>query len=149
MSLLRTRASCTAWAIPVCDHWPVDDQAPRIVDNSASWLGAELAEKTGWCRALTTEEIAEIAAALRHAEARHGLSDLAAWTADDFPLPTFSAALHQLRTDLVEGCGVAVLEGFPVRSHTKAELRAIWWGIGLHLGTALAQSNRGDRKSVV
>ena len=37
------------------------------------------------------------------------MSDLAAWTAADFPLPTFSAALNQLRTDLVEGCGVAVL----------------------------------------
>ncbi len=122
----------------------MDDQSPRLVDNAACWLAAELASRDGWCRDLTGDEIAELVAAMRHAEARHGLDDLAAWTAADFPLPTFAGALDRLRTELVEGCGVGVFEGFPVRAHSKAELRAIWWGIGLHLGTALPQSSRHD-----
>ncbi|MGD9754175.1 MAG: TauD/TfdA family dioxygenase [Acidimicrobiia bacterium] len=121
-----------------------DDQGPRLVDNPACWLAADLAARPGWCRTLTDPEIAELVAALRHAEARHGLDDLAAWRTEDFPLPRFGAALDGLRGELVDGCGVTVLEGFPVQAHTKAELRALWWGIGLHLGTALAQSSRGD-----
>jgi len=123
----------------------MDDQSPRIVDNPACWLGAELQARTDWYRPLGRSEIAELRDALRHAEARHGLTDLASWTVADFPLPAVAGVLDALRHDLVEGCGVAVLDGFPVRDHTKAELRALWWGIGLHLGTALAQSSRNDR----
>lgn len=122
----------------------MDDQAPRIVDNAACWLAADLEARTDWCRDLTGDEVGELLDALRHAGARHGLRDLAAWTAADFPLPRFAAALDGVRRELVDGCGVALLGGFPVQSLTKDELRALWWGIGLHLGTALAQSSRGD-----
>lgn len=128
----------------VCEHGLVDDQAPRPVDNPACWLAADLERRTRWHRPLTTAEIGELRDALACARARHGVDELAAWTAADFPLPTFSIALDALRRELVDGCGVTVLEGFPVRDHSKAELRALWWGIGLHLGTALAQSSRGD-----
>lgn len=112
--------------------------------NPACWLGAELEGRTGWCRDLTALECAELEAALGVGAARHGLDDLAAWSAADFPLPTLSGVLDRLRRELVDGCGVAVLDGFPVRAYSKAQLRALWWGIGLHLGTALAQSSRGD-----
>ncbi len=114
------------------------------MDNAACWLADDLARRSDWCRPLTDAEVAELVAALRAAQARHGLADLAAWRAEDFPLPTFTAALDRLRAELVDGCGVTVFEGFPVRTLTKAELRALWWGIGLHLGTPLAQSSRGD-----
>ena len=122
----------------------VQDQTPRLVHNRACWLGEELETRTSWRRDLGDDEITELVAALRHAEARHGQENLAAWQLADFPLTRVAATLHAVRRELVDGCGVTVLEGFPVRSHTKDELRALWWGIGLHLGTALAQSRRGD-----
>jgi hypothetical protein len=118
--------------------------APRIVDNAACWLAADLEARGDWRRPFTQAEIDEIDAALRRAVAAHGVGGLAHWRVDDFPLPAVAGVLDEVRRQLVDGCGVMVLDGFGVTDYTTDELRAVWWGLGLHLGTALPQSSRGD-----
>lgn len=118
--------------------------APKIVSNAACWLAADLEVRTDWVRTFTPDEVVEIDAALARATAAHGVEALARWQADDFPLPTVAAVLGGVRRMLVDGPGVMVLDGFPVARYTTEQLRAVWWGLGLHLGTALAQSSRGD-----
>ena len=118
---------------------------PRVVaDQPACWMAADLAARTEWEHHLTEAEVAEIDAALTQAATRHGIGSLARWTADDFPLPTVAGLLDRVRRELVDGSGVMVLHGFPVERYTTDQLRAVWWGLGLHLGTALPQSSRGD-----
>jgi Taurine catabolism dioxygenase TauD, TfdA family len=117
---------------------------PRIVENAACWLAADLEAISDWRHAFTAAEIHEIDRALGQAAATHGIDGLARWTADDFPLPTVTAVLQEVRHQLVDGFGVMVLDGFPVARYSTEQLRAIWWGLGLHLGTALPQSSRGD-----
>lgn len=117
---------------------------PRIVENAATWMAADLEARDDWRRPFTDQEIDEIDQALTRAAAAHGLDDLARWSQADFPLPTVAAVLDGVRRQLIDGCGVMVLEGFPVERWSVDELRAIWWGLGLHLGTAVAQSSRGD-----
>jgi hypothetical protein len=86
--------------------------------------------------------VAEVDAALRVVHARAlGWRDI---RREDFPLPSISAELAQVNHDLEWGRGIAVLRGFPVDRYTEDELRAIWWAIGAHLGTAVTQNAHGE-----
>ncbi len=112
-----------------------------VFDSPADWRGPQLSPQD-WIRPLTPDQIAEIDAALRHTE-RRGLT-LGDMRKEDFPLPTFAADLVAMRTELQFGVGLQMYRGFPVRNYSKEQLRAIYWGLGLHLGAPLTQSRHGD-----
>jgi TfdA family taurine catabolism dioxygenase TauD len=106
------------------------------------WHGQELARSTDWIRRLSPAAVDEIDAALRGVE-RRGL----AWPEirkADFPLPGVSADLAQVNRDLEWGRGLALLRGLPVERYSDEQLRAIWWGLGCHLGTAVHQNAHGE-----
>lgn len=116
----------------------------REVHNAADWLAADLAADPGWCRELTGAEIAELDAALAELRRRHPSLELNTVTPQDFPLGGFTAALADCRERVIDGWGIAAWTGFPVDRYSEAELRALWWGLAIHLGTPVAQSWRGD-----
>jgi Taurine catabolism dioxygenase TauD, TfdA family len=106
------------------------------------WHGRELAGSTDWIRLLSAGAVDEIDAALRGVQAR-GLE----WRdirKKDFPLPGVSAELAQLNRDLEWGRGLVLVRGLPVARYSDEELRAIWWGLGCHLGAAVPQNAHGE-----
>jgi hypothetical protein len=117
-----------------------------MIDGSISgpmvWQGRNLARSTDWIRPLSPAAVAEIDAALRDVQ-RRGLR----WPEirkQDFPLPGVSAELAQINRDLEWGRGLTLLRGLPVERYEDDELRAIWWGLGCHLGTAVHQNAHGE-----
>lgn len=66
---------------------------------------------------LSPEHVAEVEAALAHAEAH--TVDVLDVTRADFPLPTLGPMLGDLTDDLINGRGVALLRGLPVERYTK------------------------------
>ncbi len=119
------------------------DQLSEI-PGRANWLAAELVAEHDWYRSLTDEEIAALDAALAHTRGCNPTLDLAAMTAADFPIGAFAESIVDLRRRLIDGRGVMAWEGFPVERYEIDELRTIWWGVTLHLGTPVSQSWRGD-----
>ena len=115
---------------------------PGIVKDPADWRGPDMAQSTEWVRDLTVAEVDEIDAAFRNAGPAG--ADLRGVTREDFPLPGFATELADLREALETGPGIRLFRGFPVERYTTEELRLIYWGIGVHIGTAVSQSKRGD-----
>ncbi|HWN15016.1 MAG TPA: taurine catabolism dioxygenase TauD, partial [Candidatus Dormibacteraeota bacterium] len=114
----------------------------RPIQGPMVWHGQELARSTDWIRRLSPAAIEEIDAALQGVE-RRGL----AWPEirkADFPLPGVSAELAQVNRDLEWGRGLVSLRGLPVERYSDEQLRAIWWGLGCHLGTAVHQNAHGE-----
>jgi len=112
------------------------------IGGPASWLGNEIARSTSWVHHFSDSEIAEIEAALSYAErSNRTLSDL---RLSDFPLPSLSPVLTDTRIELEEGSGIKLLRCFPTDRFSTAQLRMVFWGLGLHLGTAVSQSSRND-----
>lgn len=111
--------------------------------SNANWRAAGLNLISGWRRAFTPAEIAGLDASLGHARQGNPQLELARLRAADFPLSVFAAEIEPLRARLVD-VGFSIFEGFPVERYTVNELRAIYWGLSLHLGTPVAQSKRGD-----
>jgi hypothetical protein len=120
----------------------VEDFTPAPLVGPDVWMGETAQNSEDWVHQFSDAELAEIDAAYRHA--RDAGASLATLTRDVFPLPTVGTVLARLQYELEEGWGLFLLRGIPVERYSKDELRFIYWGLGLHLGTAVSQSKRGD-----
>ena len=112
------------------------------IDEPSVWLGADIQGQSRWVHRWTDNEIAEIDAALAASKAAG--QPLAQMTRADFPLPTVAARLDIMRNEIETGLGLYLLRGFPAGVRDIDDLRRLFWGIGLHCGTAVSQSKRGD-----
>jgi hypothetical protein len=88
------------------------------------------------------KEVVEIEEALRGAKARG--KTLATLTRDDFPLPKVAQRIAFARDFLENDKGVYQLRGIKIDDYSKDDLRLMYWGPGLHIGTAVSQSKDGD-----
>jgi Taurine catabolism dioxygenase TauD, TfdA family len=108
----------------------------------AAWRGADLARSTDWIWPVSDAAVAELDAALQ-AVKRRGL----AWRdmqRGDFPIPGFGRTLAEVQRELEDGRGVLLLRGLPVARYGEDDLRALCFGIGLHLGSPRYQNSRGE-----
>ena len=108
----------------------------------AVWMGETAQSSDAWVHRFSAAELAELDAAYRHA--CDAGATLATLTRGLFPLPTVGNILATVQHELEEGWGLFLLRGIPVERYSKDDLRFIYWGLGLHLGTAVSQSKRGD-----
>ncbi|MCI0546497.1 MAG: TauD/TfdA family dioxygenase, partial [Candidatus Rokubacteria bacterium] len=60
------------------------------------------------------------------------------------PLPTVAAELARVSEELEHGRGIVLLRGLPVARYPEDQIRALYWGLGTHLGTARFQNARGE-----
>jgi hypothetical protein len=105
------------------------------------WTAAQMRADTAWVQPLDEAERAELRAAVDAVRSRfHGL----AFGRDDFPLPRLGARLQRIRQDLEDGTGVVLIRNVPVEDWDLPAIEQAYWGIGAHLGNALAQTPRGD-----
>jgi hypothetical protein len=110
--------------------------------GAAAWRGDDLARTTDWIRPVSPTAVAELDAALA-AVTRRGIP----WREirkEDFPLGDFGRTLAGVQRELEDGRGVVLLRGLPVGRYTEDQLRALYFGIGTHLGTPRYQNSRGE-----
>lgn len=106
------------------------------IGGAATWRGSDLSASTHWIHPLSTAAIAEIDTALASLHGRP-------WdtlTAADFPLPGLGPELQDIARELEDGCGVMKVTGLPVERYSEAELRAVFFAIGAHLGIPVQQN---------
>jgi hypothetical protein len=65
-------------------------------------------------------------------------------TREDFAIPGFAGELAEVSRELERGRGVILLRGVPVHRYTEDQLRRLYWGIGVHLGTPRYQNAHGE-----
>lgn len=66
-------------------------------------------------------------------------------TAADLPVGSLAPALASLRSELMNGSGFAIVDGFDVANQSVEQLERLFWGVGLALGEPVSQSVMGDR----
>jgi hypothetical protein len=116
--------------------------APSPVSAPWVWSADELTAREDWIVRLSDDALDEIACALAGVKQR-GLP-LKEITARDFPLPSLASGLRTVKELLAKGPGVALLRGLPVDRYGREDIDLILWGLGTHVGQAVAQSYRGD-----
>ena len=111
------------------------------IPGRVAWRGEDLAASSDWIRMVTTAEVDELDRALRAVQ-RRGLAwrDVTGRTSDPAVLPV----LAEVRAELEDGRGLVLLRRIPVERYNEDELRILYWGIGLHLGTPRYQNPRAS-----
>jgi hypothetical protein len=114
----------------------------RPIEGPEVWRGEDLVHSTDWIHPISSAEQDELDAALRAVQRRGlGWRDL---TREDFALPRFARTLAVVAEKLERGHGLVLLRRIPVERYTEDELRIIYWGLGLHLGTPRYQNGNGE-----
>ena len=112
------------------------------VSGPAAWTGQDIQNDTSWIHQLKPEAIGALDEALAALKSK-GLQ-FPNFTRDDFPMGVLQPLLDQLAQELENGRGFALWRGLPVHRYSEEELKAVYYGIGLHLGRPVCQNPRGD-----
>ena len=108
----------------------------------AAWRGPDFEHDHSWIHRLSPETIAVLDAGLAHlASLGKRFPD---FSKDDFPIHALSADLARCADELENGRGFLLLRGLPVERYTEDELNAVYYGLGLHMGTPVRQNPRGE-----
>jgi hypothetical protein len=118
------------------------DRAPSLIEGPAAWRGSELAADPSWRRVLTPDEVAALERAASAAEA-HGVAPTG-FAAAEFPVPELTSLFAWLANQLERGPGVARVCGVPVDSLARDQLRRLFWGFCVNLGTPMYQTSAGE-----
>ena len=112
------------------------------ITGPAVWKGADVEGDDSWVHRLSAEEVAEIDAGLAILRAKH--MRFPAFAKDDFPLPSLSRLLKRVADELENGRGFKLLRGLPMERYSDEDIRCLYYGIGLHMGTPVRQNPRGE-----
>jgi hypothetical protein len=107
------------------------------VSDASAWRAADFIADRSWIVALTEAAVAEVDAALRHAQ-RQGKTAQTI-TRDGFPLTSVGGLLADARHELEYGRGFLLLRGLPIDRYTDEEA-----GL-LYRGTCCRRSNAARR----
>jgi len=106
-----------------------------------TWYAGDFDDDTAWLHFFDDSDIAEIEAALRSALATG--KPVIALTRADFPLPTVAAKLAAAVSEVEHGRGFVLLRGIRLPDYSRDEARALFWGIGRHIGAPVTQNPQG------
>lgn len=107
-----------------------------------AWMPGELLADTSWVQTLTDEDRAELDAGVRAVKER-GL-EAGRFGRESFPLPRLRSRLDSYVDMLENGRGVVLLRGVDVHAYDLDDLKRLYWGLILSLGTPMTQNARGD-----
>lgn len=112
-----------------------------ITDRSA-WLPDQIGSETNWVFEFDRSALTELDGALRRVQSRGYGAE--AFGRGDFPLPNVSRMLADARHVLQDGCGFVLIRGLPVDGYGLDELKALYWGVGVHLGRPMPQNRDAE-----
>lgn len=113
------------------------------IEGPADWRGSEIDLRSEGLRVLSSDEVDEVDAALRHLR-RLGEVDFPDITPATFPLPNLGRALAVLGDELRRGRGFLLLRGLPRRRWSLDDTARVYYGLGAHIGRPAPQSYLGE-----
>lgn len=111
-------------------------------DGPSNWTAETMKDTSEWIIQLSDAQIRALDDALRSTKDAGVTIDRL--TRQNFPLTEFTELIAEVQERLEKGRGVVVLRGLPALNYSKDDLRLMYWGLGLYLGTAVSQSSKGD-----
>ena len=109
--------------------------------SRVAWTGAELSRSDDWITQLTPAELEELDHALRSVQ-KAGLK-WGGFGAESFPLKTLKTRIGTVDDELKNGRGFVLLRGLQTARYDVEELKTIYWGLSVHLGTVISQNAKG------
>lgn len=104
---------------------------PEKLESNLVWDNTDIASRYDWTYVLSSEDLAEVDAALQHFK---GLCQpLGYVNQNTFPLKDLHTKLRQVSQDVHAGFGFKVVRGVPVEKYSREDVLAIYAGIAAHV----------------
>lgn len=121
----------------------------QALTGPAIWTGADLTASNDWVHPLDAGMVRELESAFASIKAQN-----IPWeriSRSNFPLhrTRLAGLLADVADRLEHGRGLAKLTGVPVAGRDDADLRRLWMGLGVWLGTPVSQSAKGVRMKII
>ena len=111
------------------------------VIDPAGWPAHELEDVSSWSYRLSNQDIDELAAGV--AAVKKAGVPISEVTRKDFPLKGFGDTLRDIRSELIDGRGIVMMQGFPVTDFNRESQAIAYLGLGTYLGRTLSQNAQG------
>ncbi len=102
-----------------------------------AWRAKEMRGSRRWGYELSAADLKEIEKAYAHASSKKLAIPFGV---KDFPLDALAGRLAAMREEIESGTGVMLIRGLDVDRYGLDGTRLVYWGLGAHLGSALAQN---------
>ena len=112
------------------------------IRRRSAWRPSDFASKDDFSVTLSAHHIAAFDRALQANRAAQRETE--SITRSDFALNEIADDVAAWRDEVLDGRGFVILRGFPLARYTADEIATIYWGLGVHFGRAVSQSNMGD-----
>lgn len=119
----------------------ITDGLPPIVEGASAWFGPDMAKSSAWIYPLSDQDVAEIESAMKPLAERE--ADIAQIDRAAFPLPVLGPNLEDIRDEVVNGRGFALIRGLPVDRWSIRESATAYFGIGTYFGNVRSQNAMG------
>jgi len=111
-------------------------------EHAAAWYSRDFRSKDDIAVELEGRHVDVLLRALAHAKAQ--ARPLDGMTARHFPLDGIGDEVAAWRREVCEGRGLLLLRGLPVERLSVDDAGLMYFGLGLHFGRPVSQSNMGD-----
>ena len=111
------------------------------VVDPAAWSAADLESDQGWIHPLSEADVIELDALVEKLSGR--VDTVLDIDPDDIVLPTLGPRLREIREDVVDGRGLALVRGVPVDRYTRLQAGIAFWCIGSFIGVPVSQNAKG------
>lgn len=111
------------------------------VVDPADWSAQTLGPVADWAYQITEKDQDEILQAVAHFR-RLGLP-LPAVDKDNFPLPKLKDVLGEIRSELIDGRGIVMVQNFPIDRLDREAIAVAYMGFGAYLGDKMVQNRHG------
>ena len=111
-----------------------------IVDP-ANWVPDEILANDEWIYKLSLDEVAEVKVAI-DTVIRDSI-DIRNINQNKFHLPTLGSKLNEIQNELMDGRGLVLIQGLPIKEFSRTQFAIAFWGISSYLGTILSQNRQG------
>ncbi|MSQ50550.1 MAG: hypothetical protein EXR28_01550 [Betaproteobacteria bacterium] len=115
------------------------------IDHPAAWKSTEVTGKQAFQRQLTAKQLRGFDTLLE-ATVRLAPHEV---TRRDFDEPQINRLGEELKREIMEGRGMAILTGITREKYSDEQMERIYFGLGTHLGVAAEQSAQGDKLGYV
>lgn len=113
----------------------------RRIDGPSAWTAASVGGKEGLVRELGKKQLDAVHRLLGATRA----IDTVEITRKDFEHPDLTPFLADVREEIRNGKGVAIIRGIDASAYPQLDCERIFWGFATHWGRAAVQSARADR----
>ena len=115
----------------------------RHISDRSAWRGSDFKSKDDFSVDLTPKHIRSFVDAAYKAK-KAGLT-LETLSRENFDLNPIADDVERWFGEVMDGRHFIMLRGWPLNEHPLADISLMYYGLGVHFGTAVSQSVLGDR----